>query len=58
MCYNLPCRYEMVFKQAVSAEDVFLGMGAKNPTTASCEDLVVSSTHQQLLQLSFPHCLR
>lgn len=34
-------RYEMVYKQAVSAEDVFLGMGLKTPTTASCEDLVV-----------------
>lgn len=32
----------MVFKQAVTAEDVFLGMGTKNPTTAACEDLVVS----------------
>ena len=31
----------MVFKQAVGAEDVFLGMGNKNPTTASCEDLIV-----------------
>lgn len=31
----------MVYQQAVSAEDVFLGMGNKNPTTASCEDLVV-----------------
>lgn len=33
--------YDMVFRQAVSAEDVFLGMGLKNPTTASCEELVV-----------------
>ena len=33
--------YDMVFRQAVSAEDVFLGMGNKNPTTASCEELVV-----------------
>ncbi|XP_064405093.1 dynein axonemal assembly factor 6-like isoform X2 [Halichondria panicea] len=33
--------YEMVFRQAVGAEDVFLGMGIKNPTTASCEDQVV-----------------
>ena len=31
----------MIFKQAVGAEDIFLGMGNKNPTTASCEDLVV-----------------
>ena len=33
--------YEVVFRQAVGAEDVFLGMGNKNPTTASCEELVV-----------------
>ena len=33
--------YEIVYKQAVSAEDVFLGMSLKTPTTASCEDLVV-----------------
>ena len=33
--------YDMVFRQAVSAEDVYLGMGNKNPTTASCEELVV-----------------
>eukprot|EP00731_Ephydatia_muelleri_P030895 Em0022g409a len=33
--------YELVFKQAVTTEDVFLGMSLKNPTTASCEDLVV-----------------
>ena len=33
--------YDMVFRQAVGAEDVFLGMGNKNPTTASCEELVV-----------------
>ncbi len=31
-----------MFKQAVTTEDIFLGMGAKNPTTASCEDLLVS----------------
>ena len=31
----------MVFRQAVSPEDVYLGMGNKNPTTASCEELVV-----------------
>ena len=34
--------YELVFKQAVSAEDVFLGMSNKNPTTASCEHMLVS----------------
>ncbi|XP_071856627.1 dynein axonemal assembly factor 6 isoform X2 [Bombus fervidus] len=33
--------YEMKFKQAVTAEDVFLGMGFKTPGTASCEWLSV-----------------
>jgi len=31
----------MVFKQAVSSEDMYLQMSGKNPSTASCEDLVV-----------------
>lgn len=30
-----------MFKQAVSAEDVFLGLGRKNPTSACCQELVV-----------------
>ena len=34
-------RYELIFKQAVKAEDIFLGMGNKNPSTACCEDLLV-----------------
>ncbi|XP_067039986.1 dynein axonemal assembly factor 6-like [Acropora muricata] len=33
--------YEMVFKQAVSSEDMYLQMSGKNPSTASCEDLVI-----------------
>ncbi|KYQ47378.1 Uncharacterized protein CXorf41 [Trachymyrmex zeteki] len=33
--------YEMKFKQAVTAEDVYLGMGFKTPSTASCEWLSV-----------------
>jgi len=35
-------RYEMHYKQRVTTEDVFLQMGNKNPSSASCEDLVVS----------------
>lgn len=34
-------RYEMVFKQAVSSEHMYLQMSGKNPSTASCEDLVI-----------------
>ncbi len=33
--------YDIVYKQAVSAEDMYLGMSGRNPTTASCEDMVV-----------------
>ena len=34
--------YDMIFKQSVGAEDVFLGMSPKNPTTACCENMLVS----------------
>ena len=33
--------YDILFKQSVGTEDVFLGMGAKNPTTACCEGMLV-----------------
>ncbi|XP_062514857.1 dynein axonemal assembly factor 6-like, partial [Corticium candelabrum] len=33
--------YEYLFQQAVSAEEMFLGMGSKNTSTASCENLLV-----------------
>mgnify|MGYP002803967828 CR=1 FL=1 len=33
----------MLFKQKVTSEDIFLGVGNKNPSTACCEDLVVRS---------------
>ena len=33
--------YEMNFSQSVHSEDVFLGMGNKNLSSASCENLVV-----------------
>lgn len=35
-------QYDIIFKQSVGTEDVFLGMGAKNPATSSCENMVVS----------------
>jgi len=37
-------RYDMLYKQDVSSEDMFLQMGSKNPSTASCEDLIVRTT--------------
>ncbi|KAI6659928.1 Protein PIH1D3-like [Oopsacas minuta] len=33
--------YDMKFLQAVNTEDVFLGMGKKNPGTASCESMIL-----------------
>ena len=32
----------MMFKQAVTTEDIFLGMTNKTPLTSACEDLFVS----------------
>ncbi|XP_046354107.2 dynein axonemal assembly factor 6-like isoform X1 [Haliotis rufescens] len=33
--------FDIVYKQAVTSEDMFLGMGNKTPSSASCEDMVV-----------------
>jgi len=33
--------YEIVYKQKVTSEDIFLQMGSKNPSTTSCEDMIV-----------------
>ncbi|XP_062997763.1 dynein axonemal assembly factor 6 [Elgaria multicarinata webbii] len=33
--------YEILFKQQVGAEDVFLGMSRKDPSTACCEDMLI-----------------
>ncbi|XP_063970271.1 dynein axonemal assembly factor 6-like [Lytechinus pictus] len=33
--------YDIIFKQAVTSEDMFLQMGRKTQATSSCEDLVV-----------------
>ena len=37
-------RYQILFKQCVGTEDVFFGMSRKDPSTACCEDVVVSWT--------------
>ncbi|XP_067947829.1 dynein axonemal assembly factor 6-like [Watersipora subatra] len=34
--------YDIIYKQAVSSEDMYLGMGNKTPATASCEDMVIN----------------
>lgn len=36
-----PCSYEFLYKQAVDTADNFLGMSSKDPSSTSCEDLVV-----------------
>ena len=46
----------MVYKQAVCTEDVFLGMGGKNPTTASCEELLVRECGRHLPRIP-SYCL-
>ncbi|XP_072837112.2 dynein axonemal assembly factor 6 [Pogona vitticeps] len=33
--------YEILFRQHVGAEDVFLGMSRKDPSTACCEDMLI-----------------
>uniref|UniRef100_A0A8C8SPY1 PIH1 domain containing 3 n=1 Tax=Pelusios castaneus TaxID=367368 RepID=A0A8C8SPY1_9SAUR len=33
--------YEILFKQQVGAEDIFLGMNRKDPSTACCEDMLI-----------------
>ena len=33
--------YDIIYKQRVTADDAYLGMSGKNPSTACCEDLVV-----------------
>lgn len=33
--------YEMIFKQAVTSEDMYLQMSGRNPSSSSCEDLVI-----------------
>ena len=42
-------RYDIVYSQDVSSEDMFLGMNNKTPATASCENMTVS--HDSLLFL-------
>lgn len=33
--------YEILFKQRVSSEDIFLGLSRKDPSSACCEDMVI-----------------
>uniref|UniRef100_A0A8D0B8M5 Dynein axonemal assembly factor 6 n=1 Tax=Salvator merianae TaxID=96440 RepID=A0A8D0B8M5_SALMN len=36
-----PPEYEILFRQQVGAEDVFLGVSRKDPSTACCEDMLI-----------------
>ena len=47
-----PFRYDIHFKQSVTAEDIYLGLGNKNPSTASCEEMVVSDFILQIDSVS------
>ncbi|KXJ15827.1 protein PIH1D3 [Exaiptasia diaphana] len=38
---RLEPQYEILFKQAVTSEDMYLQMSNRNPSTASCEDIVI-----------------
>lgn len=35
-------RYDILYSQAVTSEDIFLQMGNKTPATSSCENMTVS----------------
>ncbi|XP_030746660.1 protein PIH1D3 [Sitophilus oryzae] len=35
-------KWDISYRQSVTATDVFLGMGFKNPSTSSCENMVVT----------------
>lgn len=38
----LPCpEYEIIYKQSIKTEDIFLQLQNKTPATASCEDIVI-----------------
>ncbi len=33
--------YEILYKQKLTSEDIFLQMGNKNPSSSSCQDMIV-----------------
>ncbi|CAM9526156.1 dynein axonemal assembly factor 6 [Lampetra fluviatilis] len=39
--HRLQPQYEVLFKQKVGTEDIFLGMGRKDSSTACCEDMLI-----------------
>ena len=41
-------RYEIFYKQAVTPEDMFMGLSGRDTSSASCEDMVVSLSFAKL----------
>lgn len=50
-CLCFRSSYEVLFKQQVTSDDIFLGMTSKNQSTASCEDILVINYQPVLLLL-------
>ncbi|CDJ70098.1 sarcoma antigen NY-SAR-97, putative [Eimeria necatrix] len=50
-------RYEVLFSQKVGAEDVYLGLSDKDPTTDHCETLLVKTLEDRLVVDSPQHHL-
>ena len=51
-------RYEIIYKQAVTSEDMFLQMGNKTPSTASCEDMLVCTHYLNGMKMVFKYLAR
>jgi hypothetical protein len=49
-------RYEFMYKQAVESTDVFLGIGGKDESSQSCEDLVVKVLLPEVTAISGEQC--
>lgn len=42
MCLTLVVRYEIILKQSVGTEDLFLGLTGKDPSSMCCEAMLVT----------------
>lgn len=51
MCLTVVIRYEIILKQSVGTEDLFLGLSGKDPSSMCCEAILV--TYQQSLDFCF-----
>ncbi|XP_045930162.1 dynein axonemal assembly factor 6-like, partial [Micropterus dolomieu] len=41
VCITFVCRYEIILKQSVGTEDLFLGLNGKDPSSMCCEAMLV-----------------